>query len=53
MAQFDLVYVGLALRRYPELNSTFLRLELDLPKAEAAAQCYSLDKLSAPQPEDV
>lgn len=31
VAQFDLVYVDLALRRYRELNSTFLRLGLDLP----------------------
>ncbi|KAK5069154.1 hypothetical protein LTR64_008693 [Lithohypha guttulata] len=53
VAQFDPVYVGLALRRYPELNNTFLRLGLDLQKAEAAVQSYSLDKLPAPQPGDV
>ncbi|RMZ81346.1 hypothetical protein DV738_g2246, partial [Chaetothyriales sp. CBS 135597] len=43
----------MSLRRYPELNNTFIRLGLDLQRAEEAAQSDSIDKLPAPQPGDV
>ncbi|KKZ61108.1 hypothetical protein EMCG_04306 [[Emmonsia] crescens] len=51
--QFSLLYVGLALKRYPELHSTFSRIGLDIGAAQAAAISYDVGHLPPPQPGDV
>jgi hypothetical protein len=52
-SQFDLQYVGLALRRYPELHNLFDRLGLNIPVAEAGTAQIDLAHLPAPKPGDV
>lgn len=52
-SQFDLHYVGLALRRYPELHNLFDRLGLNIPAAQAATAQIDLAHLPAPRPGDV
>ena len=52
-SQFDLRYVGLALRRYPELYILFNRLGLNIPAAEAATAHMDISHLPAPAPGDV
>ncbi|EEH05204.1 predicted protein [Histoplasma capsulatum G186AR] len=51
--QFNLLYVGLALKRYPELLYCFKRIGLDIEAAEATAASVSLHDLLPPQPGDV
>ena len=50
---FNLVYIGLALKRYPELGTCFTRIGLDITAAKAAAADQDPNKLPPPQAGDV
>ncbi|KAI9848712.1 MAG: hypothetical protein M1837_006799 [Sclerophora amabilis] len=50
---FDLLYVGLALKRYPEVESCFTRIGLDIKAAKARSAAHDLNNLPPPQPGDV
>lgn len=52
-AQLNLPTIGLALKRYPELKSTFLSLEINTKKAEEAVANVSLSQLPPPKVGDV
>lgn len=52
-SQFSLLYVGLALKRYPELQLCFTRIGLDIEAAKATAASQDLRHLPPPQPGDV
>ncbi|KAK2797608.1 hypothetical protein FQN50_009121 [Emmonsiellopsis sp. PD_5] len=52
-SQFSLLYVGLALKRYPELQPCFARIGLDIEAAKATAASHDLRHLPPPQPGDV
>lgn len=51
--ELSLQYIGLAMKRYPELEMLFKRLNLDLAGAQNAAHNLDLSKLPAPAPGDV
>ncbi|TWU76674.1 hypothetical protein ED733_008476 [Metarhizium rileyi] len=51
--ELDLEYVGLSLKRYPELERLFEQLGVDIAKAKRVANDLDLDTLSAPAPGDV
>ena len=48
--QFSLIYVGLTLKRYPELHLSFTRIGFDIDAAKSAAAPYDLHHLPPPQP---
>lgn len=52
-SQFSLLYVGLALKRYPELQLCFTRIGLDIDAAKTMAASHDLRHLPPPQPGDV
>ncbi|EFE44409.1 hypothetical protein TRV_00825 [Trichophyton verrucosum HKI 0517] len=52
-SQFSSLYVGLALKRYPELHHCFERIGLNIDAATNAAAAYDLHHLPPPQPGDV
>ncbi|KAK2762724.1 hypothetical protein FQN54_000898 [Arachnomyces sp. PD_36] len=52
-AQFSLLLVGLALKRYPELQLCFTRIGINIGAATAAAAAHDLNQLPPPQPGDV
>ena len=52
-SQFDLLHIGLALRRYPELQFCFTRIGVDVKVAEARAASYDMLHPPPPQPGDV
>ncbi|KAG6039843.1 hypothetical protein E4U41_002021 [Claviceps citrina] len=47
------VYIGLCLRRYPELHRLFERLGVDVEKAKQAAEGINPDPLATPAPGEV
>ena len=49
----NLQYIGLAMKRYPELELLFRRLEIDLTRAREAARDLDPSRLPAPAPGDV
>jgi hypothetical protein len=51
--ELNLEYIGLAVKRYPELELLFGRLGIDLVKAKDASCDLDPNKLSAPAPGDV
>jgi hypothetical protein len=51
--ELNLQYIGLALKRYPELEHLFHRLEIDLARAKHAARHLDPSRLPAPAPGDV
>lgn len=51
--ELDLGYVGLSLKRYPELQRLFEQIGVDTEKAKLVANDLDLDKLPAPAPGDV
>ena len=50
---FSLQYIGLALKRYPELHLVFHRLELDIEAASSLVQSQNPSNLPPPQRGDV
>jgi len=52
-AELNLQYIGLALKRYPELEILFQRLEIDVDEAKNAARNLDLNNLPRPAPGDV
>ena len=50
--EFSLLYVGLALKQYPELESCFTRIGLDVNAAKVSASAHELNQLPPPQPGD-
>jgi len=51
--RFSLLYIGLALKRYPELHNCFTRIGLNVEAARATAASHDLHHLPPPQPGDV
>ncbi|OJD20447.1 hypothetical protein ACJ73_08221 [Blastomyces percursus] len=51
--QLSLLYVGLALKRYPELQYCFTRIGIDIQAANARAAAHDINDLPPPQPGDV
>ncbi|PMB68309.1 hypothetical protein BM221_006486 [Beauveria bassiana] len=49
----NLNYVGLAIKRYPELERLFERLGVDVPKAKEVTKDADLGNLPPPAPGDV
>ena len=46
-------YIGLSVKRYPELEFLFRRLEIDLARAKDFTRNLDLSRLTAPAPGDV
>ena len=51
--EMNLQYVGLAMKRYPELETLFTRLGLDVTKAKSVTSGMDLKKLPQAAPGDV
>ena len=51
--QFNLRYIGLAMKRYPELELVFNRIEVDTRAAQAQVATEDLRRLPAPRHGDV
>ncbi|KAL2368937.1 hypothetical protein BDBG_06427 [Blastomyces gilchristii SLH14081] len=51
--QLSLLYVGLALKRYPELQHCFTRIGVNIQAAIARAAAHDINHLPPPQPGDV
>ncbi|PYH94602.1 hypothetical protein BO71DRAFT_449968 [Aspergillus ellipticus CBS 707.79] len=51
--ELNMQYIGLALKRYPELTYVFQHLGIDLGQAEHAARDLDLSRLPPPAPGDV
>jgi hypothetical protein len=52
-AELNLQYIGLAIKRYPELELLFGRLGIDLVKADDASRDLDPSRLPVPAPGDV
>ena len=52
-AELNLQYVGLAMKRYPELELLFARLGIDITAAKNAAENLDPNNLPIPAPGDV
>lgn len=53
VAELNLQYVGLATKRYPELELLFTRLHIDVAMAKSAASNLDPNNLPRPAPGDV
>lgn len=51
--EFSRYYVGLALKRFPHLEHSFVRVNIDVKAAKVRVQDVELDALPTPQPNDV
>jgi hypothetical protein len=51
--ELDLTLIGLAIKRYPELELMFARMGVNIQSAKAAAQSLDPNSLGAPQLGDV
>ncbi|KAF2759375.1 hypothetical protein EJ05DRAFT_344195 [Pseudovirgaria hyperparasitica] len=52
-SELSMLYIGIALKRYPELDLLFTRLGVDVEACKKAANEVDLEKLPAPAPGDV
>ena len=52
-SEFNLEYVGLALKRYPELELSLARIGIDIPAAKDRIASVDLKSLPPQQPGDV
>lgn len=52
-AELNSQYVGLAMKRYPELETLFIRLGIDVAVAKNAASTLNPNNLPRPAPGDV